>query len=121
MSIGSRSTATVVVTLIVLTGCGAEASGNVSAGPGGPGAVPVVAVDNRFEPERLDLPAGDEIEVEVTNEGGTTHDFTIEELDLSTGPIEPGEVATATLTVPGGEITFVCSLHGGMEGSVTGS
>jgi plastocyanin len=121
MLIGPRSTAAVVVTFVVLTGCGAEASGNVSAGPGGPDALPVVAVDNRFEPERLELRAGDEVEVEITNEGGTTHDFTIEGLDLSTGPIEPGEVATATFTVPGGETTFVCTLHGGMEGSVTGS
>jgi hypothetical protein len=37
--------------------------------------------------------------------GSATYDFTIEELDLSTGPIE----------------TFVCSIHGGMEGAVTGS
>jgi nitrite reductase (NO-forming) len=121
MSIGTRPMAAVVVAFVVLTGCGAEASGNVSAGPGGPDALPVVAVDNRFEPERLELPAGDEVEVEITNDGGTTHDFTIEELDLSTGPIEPGDVATATFNVPDGESTFVCSIHGGMEGSITGS
>jgi plastocyanin len=121
MLLGMPSAAAVVAAFVALTGCGAEASGNVSAGPGGPDAVPVVAFDNRFEPERLELPASDEVEVEITNEGGTTHDFTIEGLDLSTGPIEPGEVATATFTVPSGETTFVCTLHGGMEGSVMGS
>jgi plastocyanin len=116
----SRSAAIVAAALIFLTACGADASGNVSSGPGGPDAVPVVAVDNAFEPARLELPASEEVEVEITNDGETTHDFTIEALDLSTGPIEPGEVATATFTPPESETTFVCSVHGGMEGVIVG-
>jgi plastocyanin len=104
-----------------LTACGAQASGEVHAGPGGPDAVALVARDNTFEPARLELPAGDEVEIEITNEGGTTHDFTVESLELSTGPIEEGDVATAAFTVPEDETTFVCSIHGGMDGVIEGT
>ncbi len=106
---------------LVLAACGAEASGDVHPGPGGPDAVAVVARDNTFEPPQLELPAGEEVEVEITNEGGTTHDFTVESLDLSTGPIEEGAVTTATLTVREGETTFACSIHGGMDGVIVGT
>jgi plastocyanin len=109
-----------VAGLALLTACGAKASGDVSSGPGGPDAVPVVATDNAFEPARLQLMAGVEVELEVSNEGGTTHDFTVESLELSTGPVEPGHVSTATFTVPDGETAFRCSLHGGMEGTIVG-
>jgi plastocyanin len=117
----SRTAATAALASIILTACGAEASGNVSPGPGGPDAVSIVAADNTFEPKRLELTTGDEVEVEITNEGGTGHDFTVESLDLSTGPIAPGDVATATFTIPEGETMFACSVHGGMDGVIVGS
>jgi plastocyanin len=106
---------------VALAACGAQASGDVHAGPGGPDAVAVVTRDNSFEPARLELASGEEVEIEVTNEGGTTHDFTVESLELSTGPIDEGAVATATFTVPEGETTFVCSVHGGMDGVIVGA
>ena len=99
----------------------ASGGGDVHPGPGGPDAVAVAAQDNTFGPTRLQLPAGDEVEIEVTNEGGTAHNFTIESLELSTGPIEESAVATATLTVPEGETTFACSIHGGMNGVIEGT
>jgi plastocyanin len=107
--------------LLVLVACGAQASGDVHTGPGGPDAVQLVARDNTFEPARIEIPAGQEVEIEVTNEGGTTHDLTVESLDLSTGPIEPGKVATATVTVERGETPFRCSMHGGMDGVIVGT
>jgi plastocyanin len=110
-----------IAAVVFLVGCGAKASGDVRPGPGGPDAVALVATDNAFEPARLELPAGEEAEIEIANEGGTTHDFMVESLDLSTGPIEPGAVATATITVPEGETAFVCSIHGGMEGVIVGT
>jgi plastocyanin len=107
--------------LVLLLGCfGSGPSGNVSAGPGGSEAIPVSADDFAFEPGRLSLPPGDEVEVEIRNGGSSVHDFTIERLDLSTGPIQGGEVATATFVVPPGRTTFMCSLHPGMDGLIVG-
>ncbi|MGH3440476.1 MAG: cupredoxin domain-containing protein, partial [Nitriliruptorales bacterium] len=56
--------------------------------------------------------------VEVRNDGGTPHNFVIEDLDLSTGTIEPGEVVTATFEAPDGPIRFVCTFHPGMDGEI---
>jgi plastocyanin len=105
----------------LLTACGAQRSGDVASGPGGPDAIAVSAVDTAFEPARIELKAGDEVEIEVTNQGGTTHDFTIESLDLSTGPLGPGDVTTARLTVPEGATAFRCTIHGGMDGTIVGA
>lgn len=115
--------ALVVVAALAAAGCsgGAEASGDVADGPGSADAVGLVAVDSEFEPITLELPAGERVEVEVTNEGAATHDFTIDELQLSTGPIGGGAVATASFVVPDGETAFVCSLHAGMDGTIVGT
>jgi plastocyanin len=109
----------VAITMIVvfLVACKSpDPSGDVAAGPGGPDALEVTAVDGAFEPDRLELTAGDRVELEVTNEGSGTHNFTIEELGLSTGAIEAGGVATARFVVPDGQTTFACTLHPGWRG-----
>lgn len=108
---------------VVLAACGggAEPSGDVAEGPGDADAVVITATDNEFAPSTLELDAGAEVQVEVANDGDATHDFTIETLDVSTGPIDADGVATATFAVPEGETTFVCSLHAGMEGQIVGT
>jgi plastocyanin len=106
--------------LAAAAGCGAERTGDVSDGPGGAGAVHVVMGDAFFQPERLELEAGAEVTVEVRNEGGTGHDFTVDALELSTGTVDPGQVVTATFVVPEGPTGFRCTLHGGMDGEIVG-
>jgi plastocyanin len=95
-----------------------DTSGDVGNGPAAGRAVEVVAGDQFFEPDVLELRTGTEVTVEVTNTGDIPHDFSIEELDINTGTIEPGEVATATFTVPEGPIEFVCSYHSDMRGEI---
>ncbi len=46
------------------------------------------------------------------------HDLAIESLDLNTGPIDEGDVATATFTAPEGGAEFVCTYHSDMTGRV---
>ena len=118
---GSIAWVGAMAAFVFLVACGAEASGDVRPGPGGPDAVHVVATDNAFEPARLEVPAAEELEIEVINEGGTTHDFTVDSLELSTGPVEPGAVATATFTIPQGKTAFTCTIHGGMDGVIVGT
>jgi plastocyanin len=118
----TRIVAAAVAAVLALSACsGAEPSGNVSSGPGGRDAIRLSAIDFAFRPGRLDLPAGKEVEIQLKNGGAATHDFTIESLDLSTGPIEAGAMATARFVVPKGETAFVCSLHGGMDGVIYGA
>lgn len=65
-----------------------------------------------------ELDPGERISVEVTNEGNSGHTFTIDALDLSTGTVAPGEVMTATFTVPEDATTFDCTFHGEITGTI---
>jgi len=115
------SVVVLVVTLVALTGCARERSGDVHEGSAGSDAVAVVQQDDAFQPEALHLEAGTEVDVEVRNEGSNDHNFAIDALDLSTGTIEPGQVMTATFVVPNGTTEFHCTFHPGMGGEILAS
>ena len=74
--------------------------------------------DNVFEPNVLDLPAGTEATLEVRNEGEMNHNFTIDALGVSTGPMEPGDVMTVRFTPPAGTSDFRCTWHPEMVGTI---
>jgi plastocyanin len=118
----ARGAAGLLLVGTLMTACSpdSEPSGDVGSGPAEGDAVSLVADDTFFEPEALELTAGETVTVEVTNEGSTVHDFAIEHLDLNTGTINSGDVATATFTVPEGTTTFKCTFHPGMEGTIEG-
>jgi plastocyanin len=106
--------------VFALAACGGPtpASGDVRHGAAEVEAVVVVASDNEFEPEVLELEPGTQVTIEVDNQGERAHNLVIEELDLSTGTLEPEDLATATFTVPDSPVTFYCSFHPGMEGEL---
>ena len=106
------------VVLVALTACSRERSGDVQEGSGGPDAVQVTLNDDEFEPDVLQLDAGTEVTVEVRNDGSNGHNFTIDELDLSTGTVDPGQVVTATFEVPAGTTEFHCTFHPAMDGEI---
>ena len=112
------SIVTLAVTLVALTGCARERSGDVHEGPAGSDAVEVVLQDDAFVPGGLRLEAGTEVDVVVRNEGSNEHNFTIDALDLSSGTIEPGHVMTATLVVPNGTTEYHCTFHPDMRGQI---
>lgn len=116
----SRLTLAAATAATLLAACGGEApaAGDVRMGPADGDAIEVAAVDNDFEPASLELDAGSEVTIEVTNEGDRPHNLVIDELGLSTGTLEPGDVATATFTVPETPVTYYCSFHSGMKGEL---
>jgi plastocyanin len=109
---------TLGVTVVALTACSRERSGDVNEGAAGPDGVEVVLQDDAFVPDDLSLKAGTRVDVEVRNEGSGGHNFTIDALDLSTGTVEPGEVVTATFVVPNGTTEYHCTFHPGMRGEI---
>lgn len=109
-----------LVASVALSACGgsAPASGDVRPGPANGEAVSVVAFDNVFEPTLLRLQPGSEVTVEVANDGAQPHNFVIDEADLSSGTLAPGDVASATFKVPDEPVTFYCSFHRDMTGTI---
>src|SRR5262245_49434686 len=113
-------TALVVVVLAVgvgiaafalASGLGETAAGDLRQGPGGPDATAIAMVDNAFEPTTVEVTAGAPTEFELRNDGQANHNFTSTALGVSTGPMQPGDVATLTVTVPAGTTQFVCTWH----------
>lgn len=123
---GSRRSAMRAAVLVVgaavaavLSACGASTpSGDVRMGSADGDAIEVVAIDNAFEPAVLELEAGEEVTIEISNDGAAAHNLVIDELDLSTGTLKPGDVATATFVAPDGPVRFVCTFHRGMDGEI---
>lgn len=105
---------------VSLAGCSSssEASGDIGTGPAKGEAIEVAAGDRIFTPKVLELGAGKEVTIEVTNEDGAPHDFAIPDIELNTGRIDPGKIKTATFEVPSGTTRFVCTYHAGMEGTI---
>ncbi len=94
-------------------GSGDEAAETTSGGGGGSGGseISLSAVDNEFEPTTLEVPAGEEVTVNFTNDGETVHTFTSDELEFDSGNVEGGDSKTVTFTAPDGEVEFVCTIH----------
>ncbi|HYT78723.1 MAG TPA: cupredoxin domain-containing protein [Actinomycetota bacterium] len=87
----------------------------------GAGATRVVMKDEVFQPVVLEVPAGSPVTIEVRNAGQENHNFTIDDLDVSTGPMHPGDVMTVTFTPLKGTTEFRCTWHSGMVGRIVGT
>jgi plastocyanin len=118
-----RAVITVTALGVALAACNnsSDPVGNVASRPAIGNAAKIQAVDgDRFTPKTLQLPAGEEVTIEITNADDRAHDFAVEAAGLNTGTIEAGAVATATFTVPEGTTEFVCTFHSGMTGTIEG-
>ena len=92
------------------------------------GVLVVVASDEggrfRFEPDRVEVRAGQQVTLRVVNRGPSPHDLTIQDLQVDTGQFNPGEERTITFTAPNrpGEYQFICTVPGhlqlGMKGTL---
>jgi plastocyanin len=126
VSVRSRILARVVAVTalgVALAACSnsSDPAGDVAAGPATGDAAKLQAADgDRFTPKTLELPAGEEVTIQITNADDAAHDFAVEAAGLNTGTIQAGAVATATFTVPEGTTKFVCTFHRGMTGTIQG-
>ena len=113
----SRTSVVVLaVTVVALTGCSRERSGDVHDGSAGSDAVEVVD-DDAFEPEALHLEAGTEVDVEVRNEGSNDHNFRSTRW-ICRPARRTRTVMTATFVVPNGTTEYRCTFHPGMRGEI---
>lgn len=83
--------------------------------------VPVVALDNSFRPQAVEVHVGDTVSWE--NRGNNDHNV----LSVETGEwgvdvtgFAPGAVYTHVFTEPG-EYTYYCSIHGSAQAGMTGT
>jgi plastocyanin len=114
------------VVALLVAGCGAGGDGTSSTEPAASasGGLTVTATEFAFEPADLSLPAGQDTEVTLRNDGVVEHDITVDELDLEIYA-DAGDSVTQTVNVPAGSYPYYCSIPGhrqsGMEGTLTAS
>jgi plastocyanin len=86
------------------------------------GDAPTVAIDlqqKAFSPTYIRTAPGAEVTVEVTNDTGKEHTFTIDDADIDE-KFQPGDDGTVTVTAPdSGELVYYCRYHrrAGMSGA----
>ena len=76
--------------------------------------------DFYFEPTVLEGKAGEQVTLELKNEGKVEHSFTVDSENISKD-LEPGDEAEVTVTIPkSGAISFYCKYHksSGMAGAL---
>ena len=112
--------AAVLLAALTLVACSpsSDAMGNVSEGKAPDSTVEIAMEDGSFDPNTIELPAGEEVRIQLTNDDGHAHDFAIEAMDINTGTIESGKSAYATFVMPDEPVEFVCTFHSGMEGRI---
>jgi plastocyanin len=81
------------------------------------GKIEIELDDNYFEPTILKGKPGQMVELELKNEGNTTHTFTIAEQSIDK-EIQPGDETETEVKFPqNGVLKFVCTFHQG-EGMI---
>jgi plastocyanin len=60
----------------------------------------VQATEWRFDPAELTANAGESVEIAVTNSGTQLHTFTIPDLHVDTGPLQPGQTTELRFDAP---------------------
>jgi plastocyanin len=116
----ARACATAVAGLVVMSAAcgGSQATDDATRQAGQEAEVEVVAVDNSFEPDTLELRAAEEVTISIRNDGSLPHDFVIASEGLDTDTIEPGKAATVSINVPANPVEFVCTIHPEMKGRI---
>lgn len=76
--------------------------------------------DFYFKPTVLEGRAGEQVTLELKNEGKVEHSFTVDSQNISKD-LEPGDEAEVTVTIPkSGAVSFYCKYHrsSGMAGAL---
>lgn len=104
------------------------ASAPESSASAASGGIEVIATDEggqfRFSPATIEARPGQQLAIRVVNKGASAHDFSLVDLKVETGLIDPGREKTITFTAPSrpGEYQFVCTVPGhlqlGMQGKL---
>jgi plastocyanin len=100
---------------------GADAANNHGTEAiGGKSELEVELDDFYFEPTVIQGKPGQTVKLELKNEGGTEHNFSIDDQKIDQD-VEEGEDASVTVTIPqSGAVEFYCKYHrsSGMAGEL---
>lgn len=91
-------------------------------GAGAPG-IAVVMTEFAFDPQQINVRAGQRTTITLQNKGTAEHNFAVSQLNVASPPVAAGQTATVEIAAPPGNYRLVCTVPGheeaGMVGQVT--
>jgi plastocyanin len=104
-------------TVLAACGGGGDSTPAAAQAPASAGGAKVSVQDNTFKPGDIKVKSGDT--VTFTNDGGVPHTVTATDgADFDSGTLAPGK--TFSFVAAGqGKISYVCTIHPGMQGTIT--
>ncbi len=112
---------------LALTACGGSPGGGGTGNGGGGGTTLTVGTDTgselEFDPTTISAPANTPVQLIFNNQSDSQpHNLVFQEgIEAKTADVvQPGQSQTISFTTPGaGSYTYVCTIHPGMEGTLT--
>jgi plastocyanin len=104
---------------LALAACGGGGGGNGTDAE----TVTVQALDTfQFDPAALTAGVGQTVNVTLDNEGVLEHNFVIQELGVSLGPVPGGQTASGSFTpASAGSFEYYCDVPGHREAGMVGT
>lgn len=91
------------------------------ASPSASGEIVVDALDIFYSVEEITIPADVDTTITLVNKGVLEHDLVIEELDLKTELLKPGETGSIVVNAPAGTYEYWCTVAGHKESGMIGT
>ena len=95
----------------------AEAAGEA---PAAASAVTVTSFDIYYEPKEITIPANTDVTITLPNDGVTSHDFSIDALNVTVA-LPPGETQTVVINAAPGSYEYYCNVPGHKEAGMVGT
>ena len=95
----------------------AEAAGEA---PAAASAVTVTSFDIYYEPKEITIPANTDVTITLPNDGVSSHDFSIDALNVSVA-LPPGETQTVVINAAPGSYEYYCNVPGHKEAGMVGT
>lgn len=85
--------------------------------------ITVIGTEFNFNPSSISVKTGEKVKITFKNNGRTSHNLTLDKLEVGTKTINPGKTDIVEFTSPSsGSYSFFCSVPGhrasGMEGNL---
>ncbi len=110
---------------LILTGCGGGGSNTGSGGASGATTINIgtdTGVTLKFDPNTAEAPANTPVKLTFSNKSTQPHNLSFQQgISAKTSDsVAPGASETISFTTPAaGTYKWVCSIHPGMEGTLT--
>lgn len=112
---GVMSMLALAISIVAIVIAGGRDEDGPAGAPGGPVQTVAVELGDRYvKPERVEVPSGTHLMVEVTNRGGQEHDLNLNG-ETGTDRLQPGETQTADFGVIDADAQAWCTVPGHKE------